>query len=71
MTVDKLESIELTSGRYFSGVYRVSNDAGANTRNYYWYAPGVGLVKYVLGAVDSNDPTGGIQAELIDYGYNY
>ncbi len=70
MTIDKIESIELNNGRYYSGVYRVSNDAGANTRNFYWYAPGVGLIKYVLGAVESENPSGGVGAELLYYGYN-
>lgn len=71
MTVDRVESIELSNGRYYSGAYRVSNDAGSNSRNYYWYAPGVGMIKYVLGAVDSDNPTGGVQAELLYYDYNF
>jgi len=71
MTVDKIESVELSNGRFYSGVYRVSNVAGSNAKNYYWYAPGVGMVKYVLGAVESENPSGGIQAELMYYGYNY
>lgn len=69
MTVDKLESVELSNGRYYSGVYRVSNDAGGGARNYYWYAPGVGMIKFVLGSTASDDPTGGVQAELIYYSY--
>jgi hypothetical protein len=71
MTVDKFESIELENGRYFSGVYRVSNDAGNGTRNYYWYAPGVGLIKFIYGASDPQKPGGGLQGELISYGFTF
>ena len=71
MTVDKIESVELSDGSYYSGVARVSNDAGGNTRNYYWYASGVGLIKYILGGTNPKDPTGGIQAELISHGFTF
>lgn len=71
MTVDKIESVELSDGSYYSGVARVSNDAGGNTRNYYWYASGVGLIKYILGGNNPENPTGGIQAELISHGYTF
>lgn len=71
MTVDKIESIELKNGSYFSGVYRVSNDAAGGTRNYYWYAPGIGLIKYMHGASNPQNPSGGLTGELITYGYKY
>ncbi len=71
MTVDKTESVELSNGRYYSGVYRVSNEAGGGTQNYYWYAPGVGMIKYVLGGTNPENPTGGVQAEMISHGYAY
>ena len=71
MTVDKIESVELSDGNYYSGVIRVSNDAGGNTRNYYWYASGIGLIKYILGGVNPQNPSGGIQAELISHGYAF
>ncbi|MGH8015327.1 MAG: hypothetical protein ACREBV_03965 [Candidatus Zixiibacteriota bacterium] len=71
MIVDKIESVELKKGEYYSGVYRISNDAGNNTRNYYWYAPGIGLIKYMYGAIDSAEPSGGVTAELVFHGYDY
>lgn len=71
MTVDRVESIELSNGRYYSGVYRVSNYAGGNSSNYFWYAPGVGMIKYVLGSVNSDNPSGSINAELIYYGSSF
>jgi len=69
MTVDKIESIELSNGVFYSDAIRVSNDAGGSSHNYFWYAPGVGLVKYVLGAVDSQNPVGAVGSELISYGF--
>ena len=71
MTVDKYESILLSNGDYYSNTVRISNDGSGSTRNYYWFAPGVGLVKYVIGSLDANEPTGNIQAELISHGFSY
>ena len=69
MTVDKYESIQLSNGDYYSNTVRISNDGGGSTKNYYWFAPGVGLVKYVIGSLDANNPTGNIEAELISHGF--
>ncbi len=71
MTVDKYESILLSNGDYYSNTVRISNDGSGSTRNYYWFAPGVGLVKYVIGSLDSNEPKGNIEAELISHGFSY
>lgn len=70
MMVDKIESVELDRIGYFSKVVRVSNDAGGGAKNYYWYAEGVGMIKYVLGATNFNDPHGSVEGELIYYGYS-
>ena len=70
MTVDKYESIQLSNGDYYSNTVRISNDGGGSTRNYYWFAPGVGLVKYVIGSLDANEPKGNIEAELISHGFS-
>jgi len=70
MTVDKFESIQLSNGDYYSNTVRISNGGSGSTRNYYWFAPGVGLVKYVIGSLDANDPTGNIKAELISRGFS-
>lgn len=71
MTVDKYESIQLNNGDYYSNTVRISNDGGGSTKNYYWFAPGVGLVKYVIGSLDANEPKGNIEAELISHGFSY
>ena len=71
MTVDKYESIQLSNGDYYSNTVRISNDGSGGTKNYYWFAPGVGLVKYVIGSLNSNEPTGNIEAELISHGFTY
>ena len=69
MVVDKYESIQLSNGDYYSNTVRISNDGSGSTRNYYWFAPGIGLVKYVIGSLDSNEPSGNIEAELLSHGF--
>lgn len=71
MTVDRYESIQLSNGDYYSNTVRISNSGGGSTRNYYWFAPGIGLVKYVIGSLDSNEPSGNIKAELVSHGISY
>lgn len=66
-TIEGIESLALANGEMFSGVIRVRNDGGGLT-NYFWFAPGVGLVRWVLEA-DQNDKFDGAEVgELIDYG---
>ena len=69
MVVDKYESIQLSNGDYYSNTVRISNAGSGGTRNYYWFAPGIGLVKYVIGSYNSNDPSGNIEAELLSHGF--
>ena len=61
----------MRNGDYYSKTVRISNDGSGSTRNYYWLAPGVGLVKYVIGSLDENEPKGNIEAELISHGFSY
>lgn len=68
MTVQARETIYLPDGQAFSGTYRVQNENASGGKNYYWYAPGVGLVKYVINA-DPNDMTHGAEVgTLINFG---
>jgi hypothetical protein len=48
--VDAIEEIVLSSGTHYTGALRVKTDNSGGTVNYYWFAPGYGLVRYVLGA---------------------
>jgi hypothetical protein len=68
LTVDKIETVELSRIGIFSKVIRISNDTQNGAKNYYWYAANVGMIKYVLGATSSDDPRGNIEAELVYYG---
>ncbi len=71
MTVDKYESIQLSNGDYYSNTVRIPNDGSCCTNNYYCFAPGAGLLEYVIGSLNSNEPTGNIEAELISHGFTY
>lgn len=67
-TIEGFESLALSNGETFSGVIRVRNDGGELT-NYYWFAPSVGLIRWVLDA-DQNDKYDGAEVgELIEYGF--
>lgn len=66
LSVVAVEGIQLEHGSYYSGTVKVRNVGVDNTTNYYWYAPGIGLVKYVLGATEFN-PDGQKTGEMISY----
>lgn len=69
MMVTAIETIELNNGLVFSGAVRIRNvDAYGNT-NHYWFVPGVGLAKYVLGVSTYNPYDGNQVGEIVDYGF--
>jgi hypothetical protein len=61
--------ITLNNGVSYSNCIKIGNENG-EYKNYYWYAPNVGLVKYVI--ADDNDtyPNGRIEGEKVQ-GWNY
>lgn len=67
-TVNGVESIQLATGNSYSQAVKISTPNGTRM-NYYWYAPGVGLVRYVIGATDATYPDGDIVGEIVNYGY--
>jgi len=70
MTVAQTESLQLSTGNFFSHAVKVYNEGTtADKTNYYWFVANVGLVKYVIGATDQSYPNGDLVAELINYGY--
>lgn len=68
MQVQTVESIVLSDGTVYAGAVRVSNEGAYGTTNYYWFVPGVGLAKYVLGATPRAPYTGSVVGEIVDYG---
>ena len=67
MTVDAVESVGLSTGAMYSGSIRLRNTGPDGKSNYYWFAPGIGLVKYVIGA--GNDYTSGESVgTLVNFG---
>lgn len=68
MTVIGRESVILGNGLSFSNVYRVRSQNASGSYNYYWYASGVGLVKYVINASPLSTSIGSEVGELSNYG---
>lgn len=68
MTVLGKETVYLDDGQAFAGTYRVQNENAAGSKNYYWYASGIGLVKYVINADPNDINQGGEVGVLIDHG---
>ncbi len=54
MTVDAIEHRSLNDGTEFQNCVRISN-AGAYGYNYCWFAPHVGLVRWVFGSQDDGE----------------
>jgi len=68
MRVQAVEDINLSSGDHYSYVLRLSNVQQSGLANYYWYAPGVGLVRYALGVSAASYPDGDVVGELLAFG---
>ena len=64
MTVRGFEDIVLDNGQVIRDCCRIENSAGDYYNNY-WYAPGVGLVKYIIGATEEELSSGTVAGELI------
>lgn len=68
MTIAAVEDLELENGLFFADCIKVQNQAGEYV-NYYWYARGYGLVRYIIGATNetlttASLPDGEIIGEL-------
>ena len=68
MTVEKIETVALKNGDVFAGAVRIRNSGTAGKSNFYWFAPGVGLTRYVIGASGDDLSSGEIVGELVDFG---
>ncbi len=66
LTIDRVETLVLSNGDVYAGALRVSNSMNTSGVNHYWYVPGIGLTKYVVGASDSY-PNGQTMGELVAY----
>lgn len=62
--ISAIEDIELDNGNSFEGCLKVENGSGRSS-NYYWYAPNIGLVRYVIGAGSASYPDGEIIGEIV------
>ncbi len=68
MVVEKVEEIKLENGAYYSNAVRISNEAvESGMKNYYWFVPKIGLVRYVLGTPEGNYSSGDVVGELQQY----
>jgi hypothetical protein len=61
--IGAIEEINLDNGNSYQNCIRVENQSNGFT-NYYWYAPGVGLVRYVINATPNSYPGGEIVGEI-------
>lgn len=68
MVVEEIERLELKDGTLYSNTVKISNDNGTS-KNFYWFAEGIGLVRYVIAAYDSEGNTGQVVGELISFGF--
>lgn len=62
--ITAIEDISLDNGNNFEDCLRIENNLGGSI-NYYWYSPGVGLVKYAIGADSENYPEGEIVGQIV------
>lgn len=67
MVVEKVESLQLDNGSFYSGTIKIFSENSNGTINLYWYAPGVGLVRYVINASSTN-LNGSEMGELKSFG---
>ncbi len=59
-----IEDVNLTNDNDYDDCIKVENTSNGKY-NYYWYAKGVGLVKFALGVDEDNYPDGEVIGELI------
>ena len=62
--VSALEDIKLDNGNSYDDCIKIENSTSTST-NCYWYAPGVGLVKYIQNINDETFPDGEVVGEII------
>jgi hypothetical protein len=64
LEISAIEHILLDNGSELDDCLKVENEV-SGASNYYWYAPGVGLVRYVIGVDTVNYPEGELVGEII------
>lgn len=67
MTVNGTEAIDVGSNLTFTHAIRITNSGSVNRENHYWYARGIGLVKFVIGANEGDAESGQVVGEMIEY----
>jgi hypothetical protein len=66
MKVVRVDQLTLDNGSHYSGTAEITNSNPGGSTNHYWFAPGLGLVKYVIGATQSR-PSGQASGEMIQF----
>lgn len=67
MSVLGIDQLTLVTGSYHPNAVKISNGGDTGRTNYYWFAPQIGLVKWVIGSSDGGD-TGQTVGTLTSYG---
>lgn len=66
MRVARVDQLTLDNGSHYSGAAEITNSNPGGTTNHYWFAPGLGLVKYVIGATEFR-PNGQASGEMVSF----
>ncbi|HOP06854.1 MAG TPA: hypothetical protein PLF13_06130 [candidate division Zixibacteria bacterium] len=69
MTVAGFESLELDNGEFYSHALKIVSTGHTGKTNYYWYVPGIGLAKYVIGASSISSLEGETVGQLVSHGF--
>lgn len=67
VAVETVERVTTRTGEVYSGAVRLRTSGSGDKSNYYWYVPGIGLTKYVLGSTDGPQSEGVEMAELVRF----
>ncbi len=66
LRVAAVETIVLSNGDTYAGSARIVNELSDGSTNQYWFAPGYGLVRYVIGST-ATYPNGRQYGELVSF----
>lgn len=67
MSIVNKETVETLDGTSYSNCLKIEWQTGINTYSYFWYAAGIGLVKYQSTSDDLSSSTNGVLSIITDY----
>ena len=67
MSIVGIENVETLNGHSYANCLKVAWESGPSTYNYFWYAAGIGLVKFEQGVNAANPGTAQTSGIMSDY----